>query len=771
MRINGNEFKIDTVGQQPAAGTDPTQTDPEPTAEEVERALQEDFFMNDPASQEETQTRSTDPLDDFTFDQYHNSAVVEAENATFLDWLGTFPPTLEYIITNNPEATNYLGILKAKYETGLEDISKIKVDSLQKLQSGALSASEAANANSVIEKCEAALIRINTEIEKTNVQQQRQIELFDSELNAWKDFNNDGKIADVYLIRETSKGETVYIDIKTGKAVASPMFDPDYEPALTADGAMVITDSPRNPPDRTDRLIDCYLQLTPEALNNFAGVNEFGTPAYITPPMAFWVQRDTDSSDKSYEIDTDSPDLKMKLYDKFVAGENGAIKQEIPADREKYTQVKVAKIDVLSTDSGPKDADGNTLYNTEVEFRDCEGVLIARIRIEGFETTRSNPAAAGLRDGSKYVAASSVGFGIYNFRGEIDATQYVSTCKQGVDNLAQKLGVTRPSDTKGAEVFDANMEVFSNSGSRYVAADADDKEKTGIFVGGYSRGIIDATRYSDVIKTCGVNDFSDAEKERMPEDSAPMGKTDGLYANFVHANTGAANIVVGGNGGDNYIFDASFAWFTRNRSIDEIYIAAPKIKHEGTDDRETVVFNPQTFIYAEGGKVSIDNPSETDFRAESEALDDANAEAETLAENREEPLTPEEEEREVDELQEGRFDEVQVRNNNDCYIIADNTSASFTDDTDDDIVGNYTPSTEGAVAREDLENLARDRMDAWRDEMSEMPEIDEAEISAFVAEDGAATTELFNETNGFFDSMFGEWDETVAEQDAGESEQ
>lgn len=581
MQVNGvKTFKVETV--DPA--TDSTTPAHDPTADSVGSSLDDAF-----GDYGVDGTSSSSPMDEYIIT---DPTAAPADSGSAL--LSDYPPTLEEIVASNEQVMRYLDIVKARYETTKQDLLTLRDNYLTALPH--VSAYEAGLLRDKIELVNAALIKCDQEINKCTNQMDQNSRIYNQELACGKDLNGDGYIGrpgapGTLGVIYDEDGKVHYIDPATGNVVRNPMLDPDYEAKITSTDAYTMIDAadaigaPLDNPDSVTQA-DIYLQLNDmsKTSGDYNALKDVGIPEFI------WVEREDGSYEPAYDYESDDHTYKFNA-DLWTSDENG-LRQNVPTNKTEYVQVRVHEVKVYSQKVMTGE-DGVDLYNTYVEFLDADGVKIARIRFEG--NFMSGPAATMTSMG-EFVADSTLGMSFNSdFRASpviFDASQYVSTGRHIVDNLASKLGVTEPDDTRGATAFNENIGAFSGdtitteywvprSGSggggewetethpydyasgydSYVPDlpgenDTLQSIQTGIIFEG--RGTITGTQYNDIMIISDVNELSDYAKEHMPPNAEPIRSGDALYSTVVYGG-GGNNVVIGGKG-DLYARDVSFAW-------------------------------------------------------------------------------------------------------------------------------------------------------------------------------------------------------------------
>ncbi|MFH0800675.1 MAG: hypothetical protein V2A66_10935 [Pseudomonadota bacterium] len=774
MQVKGVHIKVDTLGGGTAspAGTQGTDSN---------QAVQDYFdnaFGNGASSSSDAWNGNADPVDDYTFGDIKGGAIQNnADNASI--WLASFPPTLEEIITGNRNAANSLDLVMQRYQKAQADLTTLRDSYQTALASASTTTEEKASLNTKIGLIGQALLKCDQEMKKVTKMASGQSKTYMEEMaggpNGPVDLNNDGWIGrpgdpNSLGVVHKSDGTTVYIDPASKRAIPNPWTNPSYKPYLTKDGYLEVIDKKDSIKSSDEEYVDLYLRLTEDALKNFSADNIYKTPIGLNIPQSVWVERidngtttSTGAAPIQYKLDSKDTNEEKMIPEKWIT--NGGLHQEVPSDLSKYVQVQVTDVNIISEDSGLKDNNDppNILYNTIVEMKNNQTV-IARLQIEGFYTKGSIPTAATTAGGN-YVAASSVGIGIYGSGRvdpvKVDASQYKSTGRHVVEgDVWTKMGIKKPGDNgRGDAAHDENTGAFSADNSNYdyssyhdVYVPISDKvdngdptnsdpkkqallsNRTGIFVQGL-RGEITGTTANDVIWTTDVNVLSDDVKRDMPADHKAIKKDDAFYSNIVEAGKGN-NIVVAGKG-DNFIFNATLAWVAGG-SNDTNIITTPELYASGSDGKST---NAKGFVHVRGGKKNyIINPDETDT-VRQQAVADA--------------VTGDKGNKPDEARQAAAMKKYQESYRNDYYEVVE--GAAYYEDPEDPDIAIAGDGSAGLILKDALQ--ARDEAQTkWENELYKVPEADETQ--PVTDWDGLkSTTDLATEMNSFFNEMFGEADD------------
>lgn len=787
MSISGVNYKVSTVGK--GQSTDVVDEQQQNQNQQIDDYF-EDAFSN-PAGGSSTgssQAASGDPLDSYTTGDVEGGAVTDDPYAGGSSWMHDFPPTLEQVVAGNETAMQYLDLVSARYEQAKSDLHELIASYEAALPTATASQKELLLQR--IELATRAIGRCDEELAKVDEKMGQQAEIYVSEKRQMKDLNNDGWIGrpffeDSFYCQYNDDGTITYLDPVTRRAVPCPIMDPDYSAQLTSNDNLQRIDASQAMDDPEGNVYDMYLQLTEAALTN-VGESNFNCPIDIGIPEYLWVERDeTRQNGLGWATDFDNGQDKARIYDEWET--SGGIRQKVPADLAGYVQVQITGVDVKSVPSGlTVDGDPDQpLYHHVIEFKNGDNV-IARIRIEGFETSNFPPVAVDTDAGSTYVAASSVGIALNgDLRAspvELNASGLMSTGRHVVDGLENQLGIRRPNSGSARRSYDENIDAFSErvqeteyydvdvegtaeednisadgdwqsrthdftegdygyagSNDRFIPRGMSPGEndslatyRTGIFIRGV-RGDITGSRYNDVIQTNGVDEFSDYAEGHLPEERQQIVQGDPYYNNRVNS-MGGNDVVVAGKG-NNYILNATFVDIQDSNTGDENMIALPEIQlHDADIGNPTRKRNPKCFVDVAGGgsTVHIYNPSESYSRGDSEEEEEAWLGAD-----------------------------------NDDYIHVGAANAVYFNPDDNDIHDDGGDPTGDSinVTFDSIVEAAATPMDEWYDELTKTPEVNEEDIGATWDEVMAAKSSLDDEMNGFFEEMFGGIDSLFGDMD------
>ncbi len=811
MQIKDLKFKINTVdtGSSPAPSeTEMDQMLQESQGSDIEGYFEESFgdpFADDGTPNQKGCTGNVDPLNDYTLGDFgeEGASGAAAGGDYILEFLENAPPSVNDLIANNEQAVSYLELLKERYEKFYNDISVLKteyetlLDPSKNPEFAMISANEQQLLHQKLDAAEGALVKCEQELNALLQLETQMDHLYQQEMAEGKDLNNDGWLGKPfrdYLIKKNEDGTITLLDAATKKAVPCPFLDPDYQPQITSDDSLVmktieevynsgnyageITVDEDGNHIYTEGGVDLFLGVNVDKIGS--SENYLGAFAEIGIPQILWVQKgDVESAEPyKYEYDEALGMERFSVYDQWSS--DGGIHQNVPADLNKYVQIEVTGAKLRSEPTGLKDVyspDGGELYNHFIELYNGT-TLISRIRIEGAEVDGGHPLATETDAGINYIAASSLSFA---FNGdsrtrpvEFDAGGWKSTGRHILDRqeLLNKLGIEEPTSEQGMRAFNETIQAFSetsqtteyfngegwqeqsNSFEEYYGSGYKDaylppdikpgendtllEFRTGIMIHNM-RGDIKGTGYNDIIHTLGVNEETDFAKEILPEGIQPALTGDPFYSNIVKS--GGGNDVVVAGFGDNYITGATLVSVKSNPN-DTNVIQTPDLLSHGVGSENKKDSNPKTYIDVEGGaETFICNPEEDSYALHKD--DDASEEGEEGADKWNESF--------VDDW----FD---INSNSVIYTIHPyegefTGSASFDDSM---------PMDRTAVG-----DAINDAKQAFYDELTKVPDVDEQALEATWDDVMTQKTSLDDEMNGFFNEMFGEMDAMLGELNMG----
>ena len=293
MQINGiKTFKIDTV--------DSSGTDYDPTVTAVSDGLDDVF-----SDLSGTETTPSTPLDEYVI----NDPNAASPSGAPADSLANYPPTLEEIVAGDERVMRYLDVVKGRYEKAKSDLQGLLDNYMAALPY--VTVEEAADLQRRIDYIRLAIPRCDEQIEKVKNLMDSNAKVYDQELACGKDLNGDGYIGrpgapGTVGVLYDEDGKIHYIDPLTGKAIAAPIADPDYEPQLTndmfdmIDAETALGESASDPSE----LADVYLQLKDLTEGADYG-NEFNTPIAFYPAEYIWVKRDADTGGPKEDFDAE----------------------------------------------------------------------------------------------------------------------------------------------------------------------------------------------------------------------------------------------------------------------------------------------------------------------------------------------------------------------------------------------------------------------------------------------------------------------------------
>jgi len=789
MSLNGiNNYKVNSVGTHDDADWKNQTTGTDAAAQSIEDSFESP--LDDPSSTESDGSNGTgSPLDDYTMGEIEGGSYVSTPGAEGAEWLTDFPPTVEEVIMNNENAINYMDILERKYLTANEDLAELKKSYEDALASGTLTTVEAQGMSSKIALINEAMSKAEAQLDKCRELATTRAGEFIDEMRACKDLNNDGWIGRPYQSgsvyqHENADGSITYLDSE-GKPTTLPIMDPDYQASVVNDDSLQVLDPSQAMQHKYGSTTDLVLGLTKSALTG--NDHRFGCPIEVNIPRYFWVKRDPEKTmGKDYLVNCpeDSIDMKMELYDEW-----DGTTQLTPPDLSEYMQVSVTDVIVESVElpahvgSDPE----AKVYDQYIIFKNGTDT-ISRIQITGFRTADPMPVATPLSNDVNFVAASSVGLGLVgdNQNVRIDCGSMKSTARHVYSNMASDLGITHAANTDSERAFDENIGFFSQKDWRTTYWDPVDEEwknghdptfnegtyqygdysdryvsindrppdeeqysayQTGVFISGV-RGDITGTEYNDVIETCGANDMSDYERERLPDDQKVRRPGDPFYANRV-VSGGGNDVVVAGQG-DNFIDGATFVWIRNNTYEDNNYINFPLVDQVTGYDAERVG-NQKCYLHVEGGTNYVYNPQEASDSLEAELLGldtdgDDEADPEGMA----------------DAIDEGL-------NHDDYYERTGSAEVLFANAQDKNIEFTHNESYAG----HDDKLLGQTWSDeeiyqaAWEQALYSTPgEGDyDGEAQEYFDELLPSQSEIDEEMNGFFDEWFGDINSMMGEMD------
>ncbi len=766
--VNGITYKVQTVG-------DTSADDP---AVETNPGGINDFFDDNPLDGSKAQTTDTggsDPLSDYNI--FGAQGADGSVDSSSIDaWLLTFPPTLAELIAARPELINYLSTAVKKFEKAKEDLQNLINQLDTDLASGTLTAAESKAESHTRSLAVAALAKATAQIEECSKQADQRQATWIQEQRAGMDLDGDKWIGQPfvegsYYVITKDDGTKVYLDVNK-KAVPPPMMDPDYAPQLASSDSMdIITKDDVFGTPKEDA--DLYLKVKESALTSNS--NNFNAPIDIGIPEYIWVARDPDSTTDNKADETfNNGSYVMSPYE-FVS-DGGAIKQNVPDDRSKSVQVKVAKVEISSDEIGT--LSGNPaakLYNTVVTLRDKDNHIIMRIRVDGFEG--SGPAATMLDSGVSYVAASTLGFSIHGQDRasaiKVVADQYKSTGRHVLTDTS-KLG-HGPGDDQGDRAFNENINQFTqksftstkwdstegkwvddpkdfDSGEyaygeyndRYVGPDDAPPEgssystyTTGIFLTGL-RGDITGTSSNDLIMTSAVDEFSQYAKDHLAKDAQELAFDQPMYNNFINTGNGTDAVFLGK--GNNYVKGASLVWGEGMGNDDKNFIVLRSQPPAGGGTGTTTKMpNVKNFVHLDGGTAYIDNPDENGDSALGSGLG---------------AQTPDD----ITKEDPGMHD--------DWYEVAG--AAYYTNPGDYDV----THCPLASVSNDGGEPIDRvntidgawtDAKEGWDEEFKAIPDLDGELEGLDVDQMMGSQSDLDSEMDSFFNEMFGDFNEFTGE--------
>lgn len=392
-------------------------------------------------------------------------------------------PSLEEILIAKPEFRFKLEtLIIPQYDKGIDRLQNRKRQMGEALKKGGLSAKEKTVLQDMIKKFDQAIAKAEGEKQKAIERQEDLNAEYQQEIAYRTDINGDRFIGDPndkensYMVGRLPNGQEVILT-HDKKPAFDPMYNPNYLPALASTTNMQLVsradhaDPQKVPPEKGKLPVDEVFQLTPYRPDGFTE-SPLGAQLHMVPPEGLWVEADEKGQPKIVtDKETGDQKLKPKAFE-TVTREDGeemlGQKSPLPEEVGKWVFVRINDLSI-STQSLDKTApnengierpiDGG---NVHFEFKGKVGgrdVLVARIRVQGYETQNAPPTKT---DNTDRVEASSVGLAIssgkmVNEGGEeiytmnssriralnVDATRYTSTGKilPSASELYETLGI------------------------------------------------------------------------------------------------------------------------------------------------------------------------------------------------------------------------------------------------------------------------------------------------------------------------------------------
>lgn len=316
---------------------------------------------------------------------YINNAT--ANDPGILDFLKSFPPTLQELIDSNAEVSKNLDLVELRYENVILDLQTLQEHLNDLLFTGQVTADEAVAIQAKLEAINVALSRAEVELENTRALMEASENEYYLEKMQGIDRNGDGWVGrpnteGSYGILQTYDGQWVYIDPISGVVLDHPPYsNPDYSAKLAHGNVeLKAEDFDINPEHPT---ADVTIQITDSTPCSQAQPD---VPCEFFGVQYFWVKRDGTNFEPElsykHNYNQDSEDGMVPTepcYELagFTTDADGAIVQETPDDISGWFQVEVAETVVTSWE---REGGG---YDHFMEFRDKMGVLICRVRITG----------------------------------------------------------------------------------------------------------------------------------------------------------------------------------------------------------------------------------------------------------------------------------------------------------------------------------------------------------------------------------------------------
>lgn len=525
------------------------------------------------------------------------------------------------------------------YKESLKTLKAKRDAYTEKMESGLLSPQEADYAREVLDiieasitTCEKALNEIPDMVKQFNDTKANELKNFQTkvvETGLWKDFNKgdfaekseiiDTLIAPLDIDGDGYIGET----IKLAKSDQGSVL-------MDADGKVIKKLSPSGIPG-TNTWYDMGLKLELsqkglKLLDDKKGNEHFTLD--ITNPGQFLEKGngkfDTKMNLSNFDYITvktgpdGTPKVKNKDGENYLSPvaleqEGTKIVQNTPGDIDKYTQVRITRIEVVSEEESQKE-NGDKGYDQLVRYYDVEGNIALELRltstVSGFSASDFGLSMDSGVDGKQSVESKV-----------IDAKKMYSTYahefKDGVeDALKDEYGIdlSKCSDKPelAKQTFNETWDKFKGQAKK---VEKDSKEATGLMlydVSGYVTG-----------SAHGNNAVFFRDVDKLYDQAPPEGQDhNALWSNnFVGQENKNYNFVAVKGGGDAYASGVSAFWRSTpskkgltavsvNKSS-EVKLSAGK---EGDSTANYETMDVAAFVYTDtNGDVMIDNPSDTNM--------------------------------------------------------------------------------------------------------------------------------------------------------------
>lgn len=575
-------YKTTTVKAAEADFGEPAQ----PLSPEEESALAEDaagfFTPPENAAEAEAPPVPTNPFD-LLFSNAVAQAAAQASAASdpaSQNFSAEKIPTLQDWLMMHPEGRFFLDKFILKMESARDNsLVRMKQELETKVGAGGLSPSDIIATQKKIGELNAAILKINQEIQKAQAMMGTNQETFEQEKVHMKDLNGDGYVGDPadkknsFIVGHHPNGKEVLLNAETKKPALNPYLDPEYAPAVANLETLTLLNKAAQEtvdeygtvhPKEGKLAADVYLQIK--------NPNQEGCPAIeFAAQEGFWVRKDKNGKTK---FDKDGSYVVKEF--EIITREDGTemVGQKPPAEneKEKWTFVKATDLRIYSEPTTHK-ADGGDVY---ADFKDDQGRMIARLRVQGIGTAEELRTSSGQHnDGRFYTAATTMGvvvnsgYGAHSSRVSpmnVDASGLESTGV--VNDSLHPLGGYAPTtlievlnNAQSADRIindDLLLERLRQMNTSYIDTEGDaltNSLKMGITITGL-RGTITGTNYNDVIVVSPPND--EKIRDLLPLGAEEIQPHHGGYATYVDGQKGD-NIIVS-KGGDLFAKGVNYLW-------------------------------------------------------------------------------------------------------------------------------------------------------------------------------------------------------------------
>lgn len=576
-------YKTTTVKAAEADFGEPA--DPLSPAEESTLAEGAEGFFTPP---EGTAEAEAPPVPANPFDLLFSNAVAQAaaqasaaSDPASQNFSAEKIPTLQDWLMMHPEGRFFLDKFILKMATVRDNsLVRMKQELETKVRAGGLSPSDIIATQKKIEELNAAILKINQEIQKAQGMMGTNQETFEQEKVHMKDLNGDGYVGDPtdkknsFIVGRHPNGQEVLLNAETKKPAVNPYLDPEYTPAVAnLETLTLLNKTAQETVDEDGTVHSKEGKLAADVYLEIKNPNPEGYPAVeFAAQEGFWVRKDKNGKAK-FDKDGSYIVKEFEIVTREDRTEMIGQKPPMEDEKEKWMFVKATDLRIYSEPTTHK-ADGGDVY---AEFKDDQGRMIARLRVQGVGTAEELPTTSGNHnDGRFYTAATTMGvvvnagYGNHSSRVSpmnVDASGLEST---GVanDGLSPLMGGYAP--TKLIEVLnnaqsadkiindDLLLERLRQMNTSYIDTEGDaltNSLKMGITIIGL-RGTITGTNYNDVIVVSPPND----EKIRnlLPLGAEEIQPHHGGYATYVDGQRGD-NIIVS-KGGDLFAKGVNYLW-------------------------------------------------------------------------------------------------------------------------------------------------------------------------------------------------------------------